>query len=226
MVRYIAKITLKLMVAIVVSSPAFGTTFYLVRHGESEGNTKKIMQGWLNYPLTDRGVAQANQVAARLCATKNSFAPTVFSSDLTRASSTAEIIAAACDSKLPLEKFSGLREFNFGVVQGLTQDDVKKRFPNEFARLDTLSPEKKWTTQIFEGAETSEQVAARSLQSLRTIAGKYPNQSVIVVTHGGVIRSLFHLAQGKDKKISVHNTAVAKFHLKGDDLKFVTMVSG
>lgn len=95
----------------------------LIRHGEAEHHLSGMTGGWTDLPLTDRGREQAATTALYL-AQSSPFAPqSLLSSDLKRASQTAEIIAAALG--LPLERSPSLRELNNGVAAGRTVADAK-----------------------------------------------------------------------------------------------------
>ena len=94
-------------------------TLILVRHGESEGNTRRIMQGSLDMPLTEAGREQARLVAARLASMPIA---AVYSSPLSRAFETAQVIAA--HHAVDVQPIAGLREGGRGEAQGLTWAEV------------------------------------------------------------------------------------------------------
>ena len=98
-------------------------TLLFVRHGESEGNASRIMQGWLDMPLSDRGIVQAEAVAARLA---SQGASRLYASSLRRAWDTAAAIGKAAG--LEVEAADAFREYMYGEAQGLRWDEVVARF--------------------------------------------------------------------------------------------------
>lgn len=157
------------------------TQIYLVRHGETEWNAEKRVQGWSNSPLTERGRGQAEAVAARLAALP---IQAVYSSDLSRALDTAAPIAAA--HGLTPQPRPGLREKCFGDWEGLTAADLESRYADEWHRyhvrreLDAPVP----------GGETWPQVQARIVAVIEGVLEAHPGQddSIVLVGHGGSLR--------------------------------------
>ncbi|NLE01703.1 MAG: histidine phosphatase family protein [Fibrobacter sp.] len=96
------------------------TNLYSVRHGETEWNRAGIQQGHLNSPLTANGIKQARSLAKGL---SGRGIEVIISSDLGRASQTADIIAK--DLNLPLNTDNRLRERNLGILQGMTIEEFK-----------------------------------------------------------------------------------------------------
>jgi uncharacterized phosphatase len=151
------------------------TTFLLVRHGETDWNFERRVQGHADRPLNETGRAQARALADELEAEP---IDVVYSSDLVRAHETARIVADR--HGLEVVALPELREKHFGTWEGLTDDEVLTRFPE--ARRGHWGD-----------AETSEDVARRVLPALRRIAEMHPAETVLVVSHGGPLRSvLFH----------------------------------
>jgi len=97
---------------------------YLTRHGETEWNLLRRIQGRGDSPLTARGRGQARQQAAWLA---DKDVERVFSSPLGRALSTAQEIAAQC--RAPLQVLDELAEFSYGRWEGLTQTEIRERDP-------------------------------------------------------------------------------------------------
>ena len=87
-------------------------TIYLVRHGETDWNVKNIIQGQIDIPLNKKGENQALEIANEL---KDIHFDAIFSSDLSRAKRTAEIIAT--ERKLAVVATKTLREMYFGKFQ-------------------------------------------------------------------------------------------------------------
>lgn len=165
-----------------------GLRVYLVRHGETEWNTMAKFQGHTDVPLSEYGREQARLLGKRL--SKENFIK-VYASDLQRALETAKIIS--CFHGIDVLTRPELREMNFGFWEGLTYNEIKKSFQEEI---------KKWweeplTTRI-PGGETLSEMVERCVLSIKNIVTAYPEGNVIVVTHGGAIRSIVGSVLGMD----------------------------
>ena len=165
------------------------TTFYVVRHGQTDWNIQKKMQGHVDIPLNETGRAEAASLAVEL---KDIPFSMCFSSDLQRASETASIITAM--SSLPLKTDKRLRERDFGPWEGCLH--------SEYTSNDGKQ----------EGVESNEAMQERIFQILEQAADQYMGSDILIVTHSGVIRQLIIQTLGLDHSISVaiKNTAVLK----------------
>ena len=137
-------------------------TLLLVRHGETDWNASGRLQGHTDRPLNDYGRRQARELADRLA---DDGIAAIYTSDLSRAKETAEIVGARLG--LPVVIDADLRERNWGSWEGLT--------PSE---RDAVA---------FEG-ETPQEHRDRLMRAVRRIAARHPAQRVVVVTHGGSMR--------------------------------------
>jgi len=108
----------------------------LLRHGEPVWNRENRIQGHLDSPLSDTGVAQAEALAQRLMG--EPFAA-LYSSDLGRAHETARRIAARTRHQVILEP--DLRERNLGILQGLTRIEAKVLYPEIYIRYRMFDPD-------------------------------------------------------------------------------------
>jgi broad specificity phosphatase PhoE len=163
------------------------TRVHLARHGETDWNRERRWQGHLDPPLNAVGREQARGLAESLAAVPIA---AVYSSDLRRASETAEIVSGAL--KLPLHVDAALRELDVGAWAGHTLAELRARHPEPVARWEK-SGQRGWT-----GGESHEQMAARVFAAIRSIAGAHEEDDVLVVSHGGPIRALKALAAGVD----------------------------
>lgn len=161
------------------------TTILLVRHGETDWNLQRRVQGHADRPLNETGIAQARALAEQLA---DEPIDAVYSSDLARAHDTARLVADA--HGLPVETLPELRERDFGTWEGLTDDEVYERLPE--AR-----------TSSWGDAEATDELEARILTTIRRIASQHPGERVLVVTHGGPLRMMLRhcLADGNDRQI-------------------------
>ena len=157
------------------------TQVIIVRHGQTEWNLKLVRQGHLDSPLTEKGVAQANALAQRLAQEKFT---ALYSSDLGRAVQTARLIANATGHRIITDQ--RLRERHLGIFQGLSGEEIRKRFPEEYRCHRTMGP-----TYIIPGGESVEQQVARNIGYLNEIAEKHSGEAIVVVSHGGVLSGLF-----------------------------------
>jgi len=167
------------------------TRILLVRHGETEWNRLGRWQGHADPPLNDAGRDQAEALGAQL---DGDGIAAVYSSDLRRASETAQIVADRLG--LVVTEDRALREIDVGSWSGLTRDEVRDRYPEGFER---------WLAgEIGHDGETREELEDRVVGAVERIAASHPDEHVLVVTHGGAIRALRRHASG-DPGESIEN---------------------
>jgi broad specificity phosphatase PhoE len=147
------------------------TEILLARHGETDWNIGRRVQGHTDIPLNAAGVDQARALAEQLAGEPLT---AVFSSDLSRALDTATAVANAHGLVVVVDP--RLREKNFGTWEGLTDVEIAERFPD--------AQRGQWGD-----AETTEEVAARVLSVLDGIRELHPDGTVLVVSHGGPLRA-------------------------------------
>ena len=178
------------------------TTFYFVRHGESEGNAARVFTGQTDSPLTARGRRQAATVAEELAKVKFD---RIVSSDLSRTRDTAQVIAKP--HGLPVEIVPELREIDVGERTGTSFDETRG-LPN-------------WSDDGFvswPGGETLEQVLARTLGAIERLTRESPGKTILVVGHGGVNRILLSHFLGilpKLDRTPGGNTNISVVHTDG-----------
>jgi broad specificity phosphatase PhoE len=150
----------------------------LIRHGESQGNVEGRLQGHADFPLSELGREQARALARRLQREAWALAA-VYTSDLSRAAETAEILGRALGA--PVVTDERLREYDAGVLTGLVWDDIVRRYPN-LAR--GIQDDRSWTD--FPQAEGNPAFVARLVAVVADIqAGHAENAVVALVSHGG-----------------------------------------
>lgn len=152
-------------------------TIVLWRHGQTEYNLTARMQGQVDIPLNEHGLAHAARAAAALL----DFGPTaIVSSDLSRASSTAGILAELSGLEVRLD--ARLRERSFGLFEGLTRPEMVERWPEAFTR---------WRRgeEVAEiGIEPREAVGQRVADAVSEAAGALQGDEVLVVVgHGAAL---------------------------------------
>ncbi|HSA84083.1 MAG TPA: histidine phosphatase family protein [Patescibacteria group bacterium] len=157
------------------------TTFYLVRHGETDWNKERRLQGKTDNDLNESGVKQAEALASILRDVPFDLA---FSSDLVRAKRTAEIITL--EKKLHVATTKFIRERDFLHLEGKTSDV----FVNYLKLMSGLSHEERSKHRIAEGIESDEEVISRLFTFLRETAITHPNKTILVGSHSGLLRLL------------------------------------
>lgn len=179
----------------------------VVRHGETDWNRDRRLQGHVDVPLNAVGVDQAEAVAAALL---EELGPRpralLVTSDLARARETAARIAAALG--LPVRARADLRERAYGRAEGRTWDELRRELPAETeAHRSGRDPD------ALPGVEPLVAFRARALGAARAVAAKADaaRAAAVVVTHGGVIKALLEAALGPDKRFVVGNTALYRF---------------
>lgn len=163
------------------------TELLFIRHGETDWNRQQRFQGQIDVPLNATGQAQAQRLATRLAGDRHD---RFFVSDLLRARQTAAPLAATWGHE-PVA-MAGLREQNFGVLEGLDVPTIKAQHADLWRnwllhRADFCLP----------GGESLRQFHARVTDTVRELAGlARPGQRLAVVTHGGVLDMLWRSAHG------------------------------
>jgi broad specificity phosphatase PhoE len=150
---------------------------WLIRHGESQGNLERRVQGWADYPLTDLGRWQAARLAERLA--QEGAIHELVASPLQRAAETAQIISRALD--LPVRFDARLKEYNFGPLTGLTPDDIVARFPSVQAAWEVNQV---WKPLAGEEGDPTFVGRVRAVMD-EIVAGMDEGANVAVVAHGG-----------------------------------------
>lgn len=191
------------------------TKLIIVRHGETQWNVENREMGQLDAELTPRGLAQAEQLAARL--QRVGFAR-VYSSDLGRAARTAEIIAKTSGVDVSLD--IDLRERHMGIFQGLTPLEMRQRFPFERQRFEE-EPD-----YPIPGGESGPQRSARTIPAITGIAERHPGETTVIVTHSGVLRGFFEyvlaMSSGQGWRFRRDNASYNAFEFEDGKWTLVT----
>jgi broad specificity phosphatase PhoE len=168
------------------------TTILLARHGETDWNRDGRFQGWADPPLNETGRGQAQALAIQLADVP---IDAVFSSDLRRAHETALIVAEP--HGIPVVVDQGLREIDVGSWSGLTRTEIEERFPG---------------AEHHDG-ETREEHLARVLAAVERIACARPGDRILIVSHGGSLRTLRRHALG-DPVHPIENCSVYELRFR------------
>jgi probable phosphoglycerate mutase len=192
------------------------TRFCLVRHGETDWNGEKRIQGHIDIDLNAAGEAQAQAVSTGLA--EHSFAA-VYSSDLQRAWRTAQI--ATADLGLAVLPAPTLRERHFGVLQGVTSSEASVKHPHVFRHHQARTPD-----YDYEGGESLMRFAARVMAGLNELAARHAGQSVLAFTHGGVLDIAHRVATGRaldaPRDFVLPNAALNWLECSGEDWRLIS----
>jgi len=187
----------------------------IVRHGQTGHNKRRIIQGQLDILLDEVGRKQAEDVAVVLAGEE---VDVIFSSDLKRALHTARATAGRMNKDIT--ETSLLRERYFGTLQGKTYDEIRE-FVHGFGEQNKFAlrgREKEF------GAETDEDIFAR-LKVFHSLMAKYQDKTVLVFSHGGLIRLLLRslgVPQEITDTINLKNAAPMTLLKKGDRYELVS----
>jgi phosphoserine phosphatase len=159
-------------------SPRITLTLYFVRHGRTEMNRLRMLQGRGGYGLLPEGVADAERAAVELAGKQVNL---IYSSDQRRALETARVIHGRLRLRSPLRRSPSLREMDYGEMSGRHDDEVRRLCP--LWRKDARF--------VFPGGESFALVQERAFRWLDRLLRRHGTGKLAVVTHGGWLRSLF-----------------------------------
>ncbi len=182
------------------------TRICFVRHGETDWNAEKRIQGQIDIALNETGRAQALTMAFN--AAHVSF-KAIYSSDLVRAHETAHILAQREDPEVkPLPQ---LRERHYGIFQGMTAAEGAQRYPQAYKHYLARDP-----NYDFETGESITQHAARVIEAVDWMVRHHTGQTIAAVTHAGVLDILYRKAAGRllhtPRDFVIPNCALNWFH--------------
>lgn len=150
----------------------------VARHGETDWNIAGILQGWLDVEINDKGRRQAYELVAAFSGARFGV---VYSSPLVRALETAEIVAKALRLPPPV-CHEGLKERNFGVIQGVPKAELSELNPVLLQQILSRNP-----ATDFEQGESMDEFADRVLGAIVDIGGRHRGERVLVICHGWVM---------------------------------------
>ncbi|MGZ7445428.1 histidine phosphatase family protein [Paenibacillus sp. TH7-28] len=149
----------------------------LVRHGLTDWNAAGKIQGQSDIPLNEEGRRQAKRLAHRLQEEREYRWDFVITSGLSRAQETGSIIAEALG--IPLyDPDSRLMERAFGQAEGLTSEERETLWGKNWDELEL-------------GQEKDADIRKRALAFMKDLAERYPDNNVLVVSHGGLLAQLY-----------------------------------
>jgi probable phosphoglycerate mutase len=187
------------------------TELLLIRHGETDWNRRQCFQGQIDVPLNDTGLAQARRMAERLTSER---IDALVVSDLMRARQTAAPLAQALGLTPRLEP--ALREQSFGILEGMSFDEIRQRHPDEFALWVKQDPD----YALPGGAENRRDFHRRVITALHEAGRSHAGRRIAVVTHGGVLDMVWRSAKGLPlhgpRECLIPNTGINRVLLRVD----------
>lgn len=162
------------------------TTVYLMRHGEVANDGEKRYNGHIDIDITQKGVDQMHRLAGLL---DGKSLVAVYSSDLIRSTRGAAIISDRIG--IPYTPLRELRERSVGAWEGLTAEEIKERFPEQYTawRADLLNYRPP-------GGECLVDVSARILPVFKRLVASHREQEIAMLLHGGVNRVILAYVLG------------------------------
>jgi len=185
------------------------TRICIIRHGETDWNVEKRIQGHTDIPLNETGRAQA--LAMAFNAAHQRF-QAIYSSDLLRATETARVLAQREDHQVKL--LPQLRERHFGIFQGITADEGAVFHPAAYGRYVARDLD-----YDFETGESLRRFADRVADGIDWLVRHHGGQTIAAVSHSGVLDVIYRRATGRPlhtpRDFKIPNCGLNWFHFDG-----------
>ncbi len=185
------------------------TRICFIRHGETDWNVARRIQGHTDIPLNETGRAQA--LAMAFNAAHQHFRA-IYSSDLMRTMETAQVLAQREDQDV--KPFAQLRERHYGVFQGITAAEGAERYPQAYAHYVARDLD-----YDFETGESLRALAERVSQGIDWLVRHHSGQTIAAVSHSGVLDVIYRRATGRPlhtpRDFVIPNCALNWFHFDG-----------
>jgi broad specificity phosphatase PhoE len=172
-------------------------TFYIVRHGETENNRIKRLSGWIDTPLTEKGLEPTQAVIAKL---SGIHIDEMYSSDMGRAFITAYVLARGLGFTKEIHRLPGLREVNYGDAANLPSAKAYELYP----KLD------RDTHYTPTNGESLDHMQKRVFQTIDDLNEQHEDANIVLVCHSGVMAALKASHIGQD--FGEHNISEAYPH--------------
>lgn len=200
------------------------TTIYLVRHGETLWNKEGKLQGQADSKLTKQGEKQAQDRASDLAQVEFDH---IFASDLARTMTTAQILKA--DRDMAVLATNLLRERSFGRFEGATYEDFRNQLGEKLDALDALPYKDQIHFKTHEDIESDGELIDRGLRFIRETALAHPGETILMVSHGGMMQALLWRfgvgIQGEiNHRIQVHNLGYFILQTDGVEMEVQDLV--
>jgi len=194
------------------------TTIILVRHGQTEWNRVERFRGRADVPLNDVGLQQAEATGCRIA---DQWHPVVlYSSPLSRAVKTAEAIGRHVN--LPVKKYPGLVDIDYGDWQGLTPEGARSRWP-EIVDAWYNTPQ----LACIPGGEMLDELRTRTMRVLNDLTARHTGQSIVLVGHTVVNRiillAVLGLGNNRFWRIQQEPCAINVFEADAGDYTLISL---
>jgi uncharacterized phosphatase len=176
----------------------------LLRHGETDWNNLKKLQGRENIPLNMTGIKQITETAKYL---KNNDWKIIITSPLLRAKTSAEIISKEIEN-VKIHEDVDFIERDYGKASGMTSDERKIEFPNG----------------KHSGIESYKALQSRTVNALLKYIKKYKGRDIIIISHGAAINSMLaYVSKNKigTKKTILKNACMTLLEETGDEIRII-----
>lgn len=196
------------------------TELILIRHGETDWNRELRFQGQVDVSLNATGHEQARRLGLRLAGETTHL---LVCSDLLRTRQTALPISQNRLHAAPHEPVlnAALREQNFGVIDGMRVDDIKAQHPDAWQQWTRFDAD-----YAFEGGESTRQFHARVMCAVRDLALTYTQQTLVVVTHGGVLDMIYRTARALPlsgpRQSEIPNAGLNRVRIQGELIEILS----
>ena len=190
---------------------------YLVRHGQTEWNVQKRMQGWGDSTLTEQGVNNAIALGKKL---EDVEFVAAYTSTSERTIETAKLIIDK--RNLAINTNEDLREIHLGEWEGKTLEEIKVFYPEQYKYF--------WGNPAFyepADGETFEQLLNRAIKILNHIISKHKDGNILVITHSVILKSLLmHIKRKSIKDLwappFIHDTSLSILEIENGVYRLIT----
>lgn len=193
-----------------------GIELIAVRHGETDFNAERRMQGHLDVPLSVTGRVQAQAAAARLA---DEPIDKIYSSDLQRALETARIIHEGREIELVTDL--RLREFHMGTFQGMTLSEAREKHGDAWERFFIHDAD-----FALPGGQSRNQKQVEIASFMEEVVRSQAGGRMLVVTHGGILIAMLRHVLGIPAshyfRVSIENTGIQRFRYKNETWQLVS----
>jgi len=196
------------------------TEILLIRHGETDWNVEKRLQGHLDISLNEGGRRQAAALGKALLGEP---LDAVIASDLQRAIVTAESVAVPRGMRVQIDP--ELRERCYGAFEGLRYRDISERYPQAYAMWQARDLDARYPAGP-RSAETLREFSRRSVNVILRLAAEYRHKKIAIVTHGGVLDCIYRAANNMDltlpRNFEIRNASINRLVWTGSALQMVS----
>jgi probable phosphoglycerate mutase len=181
------------MSAVAANTDAETIRVFIVRHGQTDHNVAKILQGHLNTPLNSTGRSQAKKAGKKF---EHFQFDSIYSSDLTRCRDTAQLVVESLENPVDIKFTELLRERNMGIMEGKYLHEAIA-----FAEMEGKN--------FRDYGEADHEFIQRIAKILnKALTENKTKKNVLLVSHGGTIRSFLKILKYDNKDVSIYNTSV------------------